>query len=59
MNLMQVYKTVPDIQSKVQYFDWQHFVLSSLPHYIQTIYIPEGNIIIHTPVNDKTKSILF
>ena len=48
MNSVQVYKTVPDIQSKVQCSLLTTFVISLLPNYIQTIYIPEGNISIYS-----------
>ena len=57
MNSVQVYKTVPDIQSKVQYSLLTTFVISLLPNYIQTIYIPEGKSVIYTCVKDKTKYI--
>ena len=57
MNTMQMDKTVPDIQSKLQFSKLTSFVISLLPHYIQTIYIVEGNNDIYMFVNDKSKFI--
>ena len=57
MNSMQVYMTVPDIQSKVQHSLMTTCVISLLPNNMQTLYILEGNIVIYTCVNDETKSI--